>query len=175
MKKDKKDNTEKFSKNNLEKVAKGIQNDLGDDMAVSVFVGKKFPKDVPEFVMMFQSAGKSLFKTLSPGACKVIGYMFSILQYSNHIGTDQKTLSEELSLSVRTVNGAIKELKDKSVIISYRDPQDTRRQIYMINPHAAWKGKIQNRQKHIKANPLQVDLYSEIKEAERREKLSNLS
>jgi DNA-binding MarR family transcriptional regulator len=101
---------------------------------------------------MFQEAGKNLFKVLTPGACKVLGYMFSIMQYSNHIGCDQKTFSDELELSLRTVNGALNELKKLNVIIGYKDPQDGRRMVYVINGHAAWKGKIHKRKAHLKAH-----------------------
>lgn len=149
----------KLQKEQLESISDNIKDVVGSETKVTVYSGRSFPKDVPEFVMLFQEAGKHLFKNLSPGACKVLGYMFSMMQYSNHVGTDQKTFSEELNLSIRTVNGAIRELILCNVILKYKDPQDGRRMVYMINGHAAWKGKIQKRQKHLKENPKQTKLF----------------
>jgi hypothetical protein len=146
-----------MDKARIEGLAKVVKKEVGQETAVYVYGERKFPKDFPEFVMLFQAAGMHLFKVLSPGACKVLGYMFSMMQFSNHIGIDQKSISEELDLSLRTVNGAIKELEVRNVIISYKDPQDTRRKVYMVNGHAAWKGKAFKLKKHLKDNPNQLD------------------
>ena len=150
-----------IEKNKLEKISSDIKGTLGEDTRITIYNGRQFPKDIPDFVMLFQIAGKSLFKILTPGACKVFGYMLSIMQYSNHIGCDQYTFSEELKLSLRTVNGAIKELKELNVIIGYKDPQDNRRMVYMINGHAAWKGQVKLRQKHLKENKNQLNIFKE--------------
>lgn len=149
----------KPTKRQLERISEDIRETIGEETKVSVNLSRSFPKDVPEFIMVFQRAGRELFKVLTPGACKVFGYMLSLMEYSNHIGTDQKTFSEVLGLSLRTVNGAIKELQSHNVIIKYSDPQDKRRMVYMINAHAAWKGKVHKRQKHIKSNPNQTILF----------------
>jgi len=77
-------------------------------------------------------------------------YMVSLMEYSNHVGCNQTTLAEDLELSLRSVSRAIKELKDMAVILDYKDPQDRTRNVYMVNPHSAWKGKISKRQKFIK-------------------------
>jgi len=148
----------KITKNVSEKIVKDIKSSLGDETKITIYNGRYFDKNIPEFIMMFQSAGKSLFKILTPGACKVLGYMFSMMQYGNHIGCDQKTLSEELDLSIRTINGAVNELKNLNVILSYPDPQDRRRMVYMVNGHAAWKGHTNKRKKHLKDNPAQLKL-----------------
>ena len=154
-------NQNMIKKAQAELISDSIKNIVGLDTKINVYAGRSFSKDIPEFVMLFQKAGKDLFKNLSPGACKVFGYMLSLMQYSNHVGTDQKTFSEELGLSLRTVNGAIKELIEWNVIIKYKDPQDTRRLVYMVNGHAAWKGHDKNRKKHLKENPLQIKMFNE--------------
>jgi predicted transcriptional regulator len=137
-------------KEKTENVAVSIRENFGEGSAITVINGRKFPKGVPEFVFLFQSIGKDLAKKLTPSACKVLLYMVSLMEYSNHVGCNQGTLAEELELSVRSVNGAIKELRDMAVIISYKDPQDRKRNVYMVNPHSAWKGKMSKRQAFLK-------------------------
>jgi DNA-binding MarR family transcriptional regulator len=118
-------------------------------------------KDVEDFTMIFQAFIKDMVKVLSPAGCKVILKFFSLMQYSSHIGIDQKTLAEELELSIRSINGAIKELLNMSVIIGYADPQDRRRQVYIVNPHGAWKGDLNKRKKVLKDNPNQYKMFAE--------------
>lgn len=138
-------------KEKTEKIAQSVRDNFGNESAITIINGRKFPKGVPEFYFVFQQVAKNLAKKLSPSGCKVMLYMMSLMEYSNHIGCDQKTIAEELELSIRSVNGAVKELKEMAVIINYKDPQDRKRNVYMINPHSAWKGKISNRQKFIKS------------------------
>lgn len=139
-----------ITKKQSEDISSAIKKTLGEETKLTIYSQRSFPKDTPEFVMLFQAAGRNLFKILTPGACKILGYMFSMMQYGNHIGTDQKTFSEELNLSLRTVNGAISELKKLNVIISYQDPQCRKRNVYMINGQAAWKGEARKRKAHLK-------------------------
>jgi transcriptional antiterminator len=73
--------------------------------------------------------------------------MFGKLQYSNHIGVDQKTMSEELGVTTRTIAQSIKELTEAKILIVYNDIQDKRRNVYIINPHQAWKGTFKERTK----------------------------
>jgi predicted transcriptional regulator len=140
----------KILKEKTENVATSIRENFGEGSAITVINGRKFPKGVPEFVFMFQLIGKELAKKLTPSACKVLLYMVSLMEYSNHVGCNQTTLAEDLELSLRSVSRAIKELKDMAVILDYKDPQDRTRNVYMVNPHSAWKGKISKRQKFIK-------------------------
>lgn len=154
---------EKSQKEKSEKIAESIREIQGEGTAVTVINGRKFPKGIPDFVMLFQLIGTKIAKKLSPSACKVLLYFVTMMQYSNHIGINQSTLSTELELSIRSISGAIKELKDLNIIIAYKDPQDGKRNVYLINPHAAWKGKIVNRQKHLKdSDPNQTNLLLEI-------------
>lgn len=140
----------KLLKEKTENVATSIRDNFGEGSAITIINGRKFPKGIPDFVFLFQIIGKELAKKLTPSACKVLLYMVSAMEYSNHVGCNQSSLAEDLDLSIRSVNGAIKELKDMSVILIYKDPQDKKRNVYMVNPHSAWKGKISKRQKFIK-------------------------
>lgn len=137
-------------KKNLENIAIAINENMPGSNAITVITGRNYPKGVPEWTMMFQEVGRDLAKRLTPTACKVLLYMISLMEYSNHIGCDQKTLSEDLEVSLRSVSGAIAELKEMKVVLSYKDPQDRKRNVYMINPVHAWKGKMHKRQKALK-------------------------
>jgi len=122
----------------------------GETTKVVISQGRYYPKDIPDFVMLFQKLTEQAIENLSPGACKVLLHFLCKLQYSNHIGMDQITIAENCKVSIITVARAIKELLRLQIIIAYKDLQDKRRNIYIINPHNAWKGKIKERSKAIK-------------------------
>jgi hypothetical protein len=64
-------------------------------------------------------------------------------------------------LSLPTVKRCVEELMEQHIIIKYQDPQDKRRNVYMVNPQIMWKGKNKERKKIIKAidkNQLLIDL-----------------
>lgn len=139
-----------LSKNAVDNIVNTITKDIGEETKIVISTGKFYPKNIPDYVMIFQKITEQLIKGLQPAATKVFLYMICKLQYSNHIGVDQVTIADECNLSVRTVNGSIKELLELQMIILYRDLQDKRRKVYMINPYTAWKGKMQQRKKAIK-------------------------
>jgi DNA-binding MarR family transcriptional regulator len=154
-------------KEKFQKIVKSVQENLGTESAVTIINSRKYPKGVPEWVMMFQVISRELSKKLTPSGCKVLLYMISLMEYSNHIGCNQSTIAEDLEMSERSVNRAVSELKLMGVIISYQDPQDRTRNVYMINPHNAWKGKITKRQKIIKVmDKNQTSLLDAITEIE---------
>jgi hypothetical protein len=71
--------------------------------------------------------------------------------YDNYIGIDQETIMEELEYkSKQSVVSAIQELKLQNIVISVRDIQDKRRNVYILNPYQSWKGKVANRIKAVK-------------------------
>jgi hypothetical protein len=83
--------------------------------------------------------------------------------YDNYIGVDQETIQDELEYKSKgSVISAIKELKEQNIILSVKDVQDKRRNVYILNPYQSWKGKVANRIKAVKAlqkeNGLQLDL-----------------
>lgn len=137
-------------KQKTENVVNSVRNNFGDGSAITIINGRKYPKGVPDFVFLFQIIGKEVAKSIAPSSCKVLLYMVAGMEYSNHVGCNQSTLAEDLNLSIRSVSSAIKELKDLCIIISYPDPMDKKRNVYMVNPHTAWKGKITKRQQFIK-------------------------
>jgi predicted transcriptional regulator len=159
-----------INKGNSEEIVKSVKNALGDDTLVTIYNGRKFPKDIPPFVMLFQAVNVTLSKELSPSSCKVLLYLISLMQYSNHIGCDQQTVAEELNLSLRSVNGAVGELKTRKIIIEYKDPQDKRRNVYLINPLQSWKGSFKERIKVMKENKEQLQL--DFKEEQKPKQIS---
>ena len=134
---------------------------LPDDTHVSVSLRKNTIPNAPSFTIMWNAIGLLVSKNLDSKAIHVLYCFMNLSQYSNHIGIDQKTLAENTGLSVKTIQRAIQELKDINIIIPYKDAQDNRRNVYIINPVVAWKGKIKNIHetvKKIKENKAQLGL-----------------
>lgn len=154
-------------KENMKNIVKSVNDNMGGNNAITIINNRNYPKGVPEWTMLFQAVGRDLAKKLTPSGCKVLLYMISLMEYSNHIGCDQSTIAEDLEMSLRSVNGAVSELKAMGVIILYKDPQDRKRNVYMINPIHAWKGKMHKRQKVLKImDKNQTDLFEAVAIAE---------
>lgn len=130
---------------------------------------------MPEFTMIFQATGLLVLKEIKPATLSVFWLFLCKLQYSNHIGVHQKTIAEETNLSIISVKRGIKELLDKKMIVGYADPSDARRQLYIINPHVAWKGKNKKRilaiKELVKTNPNQITIFDQIEEVTKRSAL----
>jgi len=136
------------------KKIEGIRDYISDETGVNKIIitqGKYYPKNIPEFAMIFQAILKEFIYSLAPASAKILLYMLGKLDYSNHIGINQETMSEECKLSIPTVARSIKELLDNKIILAYKDTSDKRRNIYIINPYTAWKGTFNERKKAIKA------------------------
>ena len=128
---------------------------------VSIITGRYYPKNIPDFVMLFQAVTEKIISELSPASAKILLYMLSKLRYSNHIGINQTTIAEETHLSERSVSRSVKELKDLKILIAYKDEQDKRRDVYIINPYTAWKGTFKAQKTAIKlidANQTSLEL-----------------
>jgi hypothetical protein len=139
-----------FNKNKAYNISKGIQDQLGEDTSVSVFIKKKIPPQ-SNYVMFYQAVNLELVKVLQPNACKVLLYLMSKTEYDNYIGVNQETIQDELEYkSIRSVQGAIKELRKYNIIISTPDLADKRRNVYFINPYQSWKGKVAKRIEAVK-------------------------
>jgi len=152
------------------KQASDIANDITDKLNLAEGTGisinlsrKKVP--IPDYTMLFQAVGMQVTRVLKPSSLCVFYHFLCKLQYSNHIGVDQNTIAEELEMAVITVKRAIKELKDNKIIIDYKDQQDNRRNVYIINPEVAWRGKATERIKTIRkieaANKNQLTIFSQ--------------
>lgn len=151
-------------------VSKGIREvlNLDDDIAVGIHLKRKMPA-IPNYTMIFQAVGLMTVKEITPSSLKLLWYFVCKLQYSNHIGIDQKTMVEETSLSIQTVKASIKQLKEKNIIISYTDLQDSRRNVYVINPNLVWRGsskeRINTMKKMMSIDPNQLNIFGKPVEA----------
>jgi predicted transcriptional regulator len=136
---------------------------LSPDSAINISLGKKKRPNMPDFTMIFHGVGMMVVKEITPAALSVFWLFLCKLPYSNHIGINQSTIAEETTLSIASVKRAVKELKEKKLIISYADQQDSRRLVYMINPVVAWRGDNLNRvkkvQEIVKSHPGQLRLF----------------
>lgn len=134
-----------------------------------------------KWLFLFQDTEFLLARCLKPSACKVIMFFRAACKYENRVEYDIKTIGEVLGLTRQSVSIAIKELEDKGIILTIKDPLDSRRNTYVINPETSWKGKL----KELKAiqqvfnddgkfiefrkvhNPNQMDLLDAIAEEKR--------
>ena len=136
---------------------------LSPETAINITLGKKKRPNMPDFTMMFHATGMMVVKEISPASLSVFWLFLCKLPYSNHIGINQDTIAEETTLSIASVKRAVKELKEKKLIISYADQQDGRRLVYMINPVIAWRGdnikRMKKVQELVKSNPSQLRLF----------------
>lgn len=102
------------------------------------------PKIAPN-IQLFQTAAYLAATCLSPSANKILMYFLSLSEFENYVGIDQKTLHEELNISLSSTEKGVKELVDNGIIIKVKHLSDKRRNDYFINPMQAWKGKAINR------------------------------
>jgi DNA-binding MarR family transcriptional regulator len=98
-------------------------------------------------IQLFQTAAYLAATCLSPSANKILMYFLSLTEFENYVGIDQKTLHEDLNISLRSTERGINELVDNGIIIKVKHLSDKRRNDYFINPMSAWKGKIKNRKR----------------------------
>lgn len=129
-----------------ENIAKAIQDELGQDTSVSVYIkSKKIPKQ-STYIMFYQAINLELVKILSNAGCKVLMYLMSKLQYDNYIGVDQITIMEDLGYKrPKSIGDGIKELVKYNIVLILPDLTDKRRNVYYINPYQSWKGQVAKR------------------------------
>lgn len=134
-----------------------------DDYDISLFKRSKI-KAAPN-IQLFQTAAYLAATCLSPSANKILMYFLSISEFENYVGMDQRTLHEDLNISLSSTEKGIKELVENGIIIKTKHPSDKRRNDYFINPMQAWKGKILNRKEALnklhKEDPSQLHLFGE--------------
>lgn len=102
------------------------------------------PKIAPN-IQLFQTAAYLAATCLSPSANKILMYFLSISEFENYVGIDQRTLHEELNISLSSTEKGVKELVENGIVIKVKHLSDKRRNDYFINPMQAWKGKAINR------------------------------
>lgn len=114
-----------------------------DDYTLSIF--KKSTVKAAPNIQVFQTAAYLAATCLTPAANKILMYFLSLSEFENYISIDQKTLHEELNISLSSAEKSIKELTENGIIIKIKHISDKRRNDYYLNPMQAWKGKTLNR------------------------------
>lgn len=151
-------------KNVLERVANLLQ-DSGinpEDYNLSLYKKPKV-KSSPN-IQLFQTAAYLAATTLSPSANKILMYFLSLSEFENYVGIDQKSINEELGISLSATEKGLRELRDNGVIVKVDHLSDKRRNDYFINPMHAWKGKMLNRKialSKLHQNQNQLHLFGE--------------
>lgn len=149
---------EKITKEKIELIAGAINDSLEENYPIAVNLVRPKIK-VENYVMLFQEASLLMLEgNLSKNALKLFVYMLGKLQYSNHIGVDQETMAQENKMSLVYVKKTIRELKELNILLPYKDLQDSRRNVYVVNPTLAWRGKVKNRDKFLRDNK-QLNLF----------------
>lgn len=122
-----------------ESVAKAIPDAENRQINVSVRVSEARIK-LPQNIMVFQGFALLAAMKLKPSTNRVLMFLFGLSAYENFISIDVKSISEELEIGNRTVLDALKELTTNNIVVKVPHPRDKRRNDYIINPTAAWKG-----------------------------------
>lgn len=132
------------------KIVEDLQDNLGEDISVSVYVKKNIPKG-SGFTMFYQDVNLELVKLLKPNACKLLLYMMSKTKYDNYIGVNQDTMREDLEYKTKkSIVDGIKELMGYNIVLVLEDVDDKRRNVYYLNPMQSWKGKVAKRVQSIR-------------------------
>lgn len=151
-------------KNVLEKVANLLQDSGINPADYNLSLYKKSKVQSSPNIQLFQTAAYLAATTLSPSANKILMYFLSLSEFENYVGIDQKTITEELCISLSATEKGLKELKDNGVIVKVKHISDNRRNEYFINPMTAWKGKMLNRKialSKLQKNENQLHLFGE--------------
>jgi len=140
--------------------------EIGTETNISIYNGRQRLRGTPEFIMYFQVVGAAMSKKLKPATCKVLLYLFSKTEYSNYVGVNIETIQEDLEFSKNTIINSIKQLEEYNILITTKDDNDKRRNVYFLNPHCSWKGTFVKRKETIKKydkNQILID-FDKIKE-----------
>lgn len=113
-----------------------------------IFKHNKVKENEP-FVKVFQRAIPYAISTMTPAGCKMVLYFLGASVYGNYVQVDQTIIGKELNLSRQSVNKGLKELLEFGMITVIQEPNDKRRNNYLINPFLAWKGNPSDRKKTI--------------------------
>lgn len=100
---------------------------------------KKEKKNTEKFQQLYLGPSIVISMICSGGACKLMFYILGKGNYSNFIEVDQDRMSQDLSMDKKTIQRHLKELRELGIISVSLDPNDTRRNVYTINPHYTWR------------------------------------
>jgi predicted transcriptional regulator len=130
--------------------------------AITVIKDKRVA--LPEYTMIFSMFSSLASKNLTANTCKVLLYFVSLLQYENLFSVDIMAIAEHCRIGRSSVKRAINELVKQNVIMKLQHPNDKRRNDYMFNPNAVWRGTGDSRRKamsKLKRGYIQLGLFEE--------------
>jgi DNA-binding MarR family transcriptional regulator len=122
------------------------------DSDITVIFKNRGVKETELFVKVFQKTLEYYVNSLTGSGMKLMMYFISTMQYGNFVEVDQKDLMSKLKMGRTALNKSMTELKELGVLNVYPDLNDKRRNTYMVNHYAAWKGNPGDRLKSIKKN-----------------------
>jgi DNA-binding MarR family transcriptional regulator len=119
---------------------------------ITMIFSQKRTKETENFAMILQKTMKYYVCSLSGTGMKLMMYFISSMFYGNFVEVDQREIMDKLKIGRTALNKAMGELKELGVIAIIPDLNDKRRNTYMLNHYATWKGNAGDRQKSIKKN-----------------------
>lgn len=137
---------ESLSKSDLYEMKNKIEDlllseDVKNDLEVNVFVKNSKRMKNKNWMFLFQDTEFLLARTLSSAACRVVMLFRAVCKYENRVEYSQKQIHKILGISRQSISKAISELKEKGIVVEFRDDLDERRKVYYLNPESQWKGK----------------------------------
>jgi hypothetical protein len=128
-------------------------------MTINVARDKPKYKNEP-FTLLFQASTRAISRTIKPVTAKMLIHLCAIVEYNNFIPQGKKEMSKDLGYSLRQTERALLELEQMKVIIKTKHSEDSRLNVYHINPYQSWKGDMPNRIKKIASyNPNQLQIF----------------
>jgi len=123
---------------------------------VTIRVERDKPKYREPFTMLFQAVNYSLLKRITPITAKLLLMLNSVADYNNVIYKTLDELREDLDYSRRHIERGLKQLEELNIIRKVPHKTDKRSFVIVLNAFQSWKGRPEERKKHIKANPDQL-------------------
>lgn len=102
-------------------------------------------KNTEKFQQLYCGPSIVLAMICSGGACRVMFYILGKGDYGNHIEVEQEQMAKDLNMDKKTIQRHLKELRELNIINIGSDVNDTRRNIYTINPHYTWRASDEQR------------------------------
>jgi hypothetical protein len=127
------------------------ENSVTNTDVTMIFSAKK-TKETEAFAIILQKTMQYYVLSLSGTGMKLMMYFITTMMYGNFVEVDQSVIMDKLKIGRTALNKAMGELKELGVISIYPDMNDKRRNTYMINHFATWKGNAGDRIKSIKSN-----------------------
>lgn len=111
----------------------------------------KEKKNTEKFQQLYQGPSIIISMICSGGACKLMFYILGKGDYSNYIEVEQDRMAQDLGMDKKSIQRHLKELRELGILNITNDPNDTRRNVYTINPHYTWRTTDEKRRIFLRA------------------------